>query len=182
MRTDDRQKHVPLRLRLLVDERWEQVQAQDWNQVGFNFYCAHALPGPVLSFKRGLVRFDGTTAWASTHADVQVVRAMLVNEMLYQQARKAAQNAQVHERLVRLIRAEGMLEEKRKALTSLGVHWSDAQLDALVAQRQREHPLHRYGVKVESDAWSRVVDEARQLTAVVDALDRWSGNVGKPNT
>ena len=43
MRHDDRQKHVGLRLRVQVGALWEQVQAQDWNQMGFNFYCAQAL-------------------------------------------------------------------------------------------------------------------------------------------
>ena len=178
MRHDDRQKHVGLRLRVQVGALWEQVQAQDWNQMGFNFYCAQALYGPVLVFKRGLIRFEGSIAWTSTHADAQVVRTLLVNETLYQQARQAAQNPLVHERLVRLIRAEGLLEEKRKALTTLGTHWSDEQLDALVEQRQREHPLHRYGVKVDSPEWAKLVADAKELTSVVDALDKWSGAVG----
>lgn len=179
MRTDERQKHIVLRLRVLLGQDWEPVQAQDWNTVGFNFYCAHALEGPVLAFKRGLVRFEGAIAWRSTHADAQVVQTLLVNELLYQQARQAAENPQVHERLVKLIRAEGMLAEKRKALTTLGLHLSDERLDALVAQRQREQPLHRYGIRVASPDWTALVNEARQLTSVVDALDKWSGAIGK---
>ena len=179
MRTDERQRHVGLRLRLRVGAVWEQIEALDWNLIGFNFHCAHALPGPALQFKRGLIRFDGQIAWRAANTDAQVVRTVLVNELLYQKAREAAHNPQVHARLVQLIRADGLLAEKRKALTTLGLNMSDARLDALVQQRQSEHPLYRYGVRVDSDAWRGVVDGARELTSVVDALDKWSDAVGK---
>jgi hypothetical protein len=56
---------------------------------------------------------------------------------------------------------------------------SEAKLEELVQQRQREHPLHRYGVKVDSEAWSGIVDSARELTSVVDAMDKWAGGIGK---
>lgn len=181
MRTDDRQKLVGLRLRLQVGAQWEQVEALDWNRVGFNFHCGHDLVDNVLSFKRGLIHFSGSIAWRSTNADPQVLRTVLVNEFLYLKARELNANPQVHERLVKLIRTDGMLVEKRNALTTLGVNMSDARLDALVQQRQSEHPMHRYGIKVESDAWSGIVDTARELTSVVDALDKWSGAIGKPS-
>lgn len=179
MRTDERQKHIGLRLRLRLGEGWEQIEALDWNRIGFNFHCAHLLPEAALQFKRGLIRFDGQIAWRAANTDPQVVRTVLVNELLYQKAREATANPQVHERLVRLIRADGLLAEKRKALTTLGLNMSDARLDALVRQRQSEHPLYRYGVQVDSSAWRGIVDSARELTAVVDALDKWSGAVGK---
>lgn len=180
MRTDDRQKHVGLRLRLRVGDQWEQVQALDWNRVGFNFHCAHDLIDTTLEFKRGLIRFDGSIAWRSATTAPELVRNALVNELLYQKARELADNPQVHERLVKLIRADGLLAEKRNALTKLGLNTTDAKLDELVRQRQREHPLHRYGVKVESVAWSGIVDSARELTSVVDAMDKWAGGLGKP--
>lgn len=179
MRTDERQKHIGLRLRLLVGGNWEQVEALDWNRVGFNFHSAHTLTDGALQFKRGLIRFDGQIAWRAANTDTEVVRAVLVNELLYQKAREATANTELHERLVQLIRADGLLAEKRKALTTLGLHMSDARLDALVQQRQSEHPLYRYGVRVDSDAWRSIVDGARELTSVVDALDKWSGAVGK---
>ena len=67
MRTDERQKHVGLRLRLRVGAVWEQIEALDWNRIGFNFHCAHALSGPTLQFKRGRV------AHGSKIAGVQVL-------------------------------------------------------------------------------------------------------------
>jgi len=155
------------------------VEALDWNRVGFNFHCGHTLSDAALEFKRGLIRFEGSIAWRSTSTDAEVVRAVLVNELLYQKARELADNPQVHERLVKLIRADGLQAEKRKALSTLGLNMSDAQLDAWVQQRQREHPMHRYGVKVDAEAWRGIVDSARELTSVVDAMDKWAGAIGK---
>lgn len=179
MRIDERQKHIGLRLRLQMGAHWEQIEALDWNRVGFNFHSAHTLTQATLQFKRGLIRFDGQIAWRAANTDPEVVRTVLVNELLYQKAREATANPQVHERLVQLIRADGLLAEKRKALTTLGLNMTDARLDALVQQRQSEHPLYRYGVQVDSEAWRGFVDSAQKLTAVVDALDKWSGAVGK---
>lgn len=179
MRTDDRHQHIGLRLRLRVGAYWEQVEALDWNQVGFNFYSAHTLDDATLEFKRGLVRFDGHIAWRAANTDPALVRTVLVNELLYQKVRETTHNPQLHERLVQLIRAEGLLAEKRKALTTLGLNMTDARLDALVLERQSAQPLYRYGVQVESQAWRGFVDSAQQLTAVVEALDKWSGAVGK---
>lgn len=179
MRTDDRQKHLGLRLRLRVGERWEQVEVLDWNRIGFNFHSAHDLTDATLEFKRGLIRFVGHIAWRATNTDPALVRTVLVNALLYQKAREASNNPLVHERLVQLIRADGLLAEKRQALTTLGLNMTDARLDALVLERQSAHPMYRYGVKVESDRWSAFVDNARELTSVVDALDKWSGAVGK---
>lgn len=179
MRNDERQRHISMRLRLRMGEHWEQVQALDWNRVGFNFHSAHDLTPAALEFKRGLLRFVGQIAWRATNTDPALVRAVLVNELLYQKAREAARNPQLHERLVKLIRTDGLLAEKRQALTTLGLNMTDARLDALVQQRQSEHPMYRYGVKVESDGWRAVVERAQELTAVVDALDKWSGAVGK---
>lgn len=179
MRHDERQKHIGMRLRLRVGDAWEQVEALDWNQVGFNFYSGRVLTAPALAFKRGLIRFAGHIAWHAANTDADVVRTVLVNELLYQKAREATANPQLHERLVKLIRADGLLAEKRKALSTLGLNMTDARLDALVQQRQSEHPMYRYGVRVDSDAWRGIVDSARELTSVVDALDKWSGAVGK---
>lgn len=179
MRTDERQKHIGLRLRLQVGQVWEQVEALDWNRVGFNFHSAHMLADDRLQFKRGLIRFDGHIAWRAANTDPEVVRMVLVNELLYQKAREATTNPQVHERLVQLIRTPGMLAQKRQALTTLGQNMTDARLDTLVQQRQAEFPMYRYGVQVSADAWSRIVDGARELTSVVDALDKWAGAVGK---
>ncbi len=179
MRTDERQRHIGLRLRLRLEDSWEQIEALDWNRIGFNFHSARLLPDTTQQFKRGLIRFDGCIAWRAANTDPQVVRTVLVNELLYQKAREATANPQLHERLVQLIRADGLLVEKRKALTTLGLNMTDERLDALVRQRQSEHPLYRYGVRVDSAAWSGIVDGAQALTAVVDALDKWSGAVGK---
>ena len=179
MRNDDRQKHIGFKLRFRCLEHWEHVEALDWNQVGFNFHSAHSIAETQLEFKRGLIRFDGSIVWRSVNTDPEVVRTAVVNELLYQKAREAAHNPQLHARLVKLIRADGLQVEKRKALTTLGMNMSDERLDAMVHKRQRENPMYRYGVKVESEAWSAIVHAAREVTSVVDSMEKWSGALGK---
>jgi hypothetical protein len=178
MRNDDRQKHIGIKVRYLWQDHWEQVEALDWNRVGFNFHSTHSITETQLEFKRGLIRFDGSIVWRAMNTDPEVVRTVLVNELLYQKARDATNDTQLHARLVKLIRADGLQTEKRKALTTLGLNMSDERLHAMVQKRQSENPMYRYGVKVESDVWSAIVQSAREVTSVVDALEKWSGALG----
>jgi hypothetical protein len=48
----------------------------------------------------------------------------------------------------------------------------------MVQKRQCENPMFRYGVKVESEAWSAIVQSAQVVTSVVDSLEKWSNALG----
>ena len=174
MRNDDRQKHIGIKVRYLWQDHWEQVEALDWNRVGFNFHSTQSITETQLEFKRGLIRFDGSIVWRAMNTDPEVVRTVLVNELLYQKARDATNDTQLHARLVKLIRAQGLVAEKRSALTALGIPMTDAKVAEMVAMRKLEHPMFRYGVKVDSQAWSSIVTSAREVTSVVDSLEKWS--------
>jgi hypothetical protein len=178
VRVDDRHNTIGLRLRYFTPVGWAQLEALAWNEVGFNFYWEHDVAEPCMVLKRGLNRFEGTIVWSSRSTDDEVVLALIVNELLYQKAREAAKDPGLHARLVKLIRAQGLVDEKRKALLALGFPLTDAKVADLVAQRKVEHPMFRYGVKVDSPGWRAFVKSALSVTSVVESMEKWSGAVG----
>jgi hypothetical protein len=150
------------------------LEALGWNEVGFNFHSTHDLIDSVVEFKRGLVHFRGTIAWKSISTDDSVVLASLVNELIYQRASDVvSSNVSLHRRLIKLMRATGMVEEKRALLTSLGMTLSDATMATMLAQRKSEHSMFQYGIRVESEAWSEIVKKAWEVSSVVVDLEKW---------
>jgi hypothetical protein len=178
-RSDDRHSHIGIRLQYHAQDKWEYLEALEWNAVGFNFYHALALPGPELELRRGLTRFTGTIAWQSLNTSDDVVMATVVNRLLYAQAEAVVDNPQLHMRLLKLLRVPGMVTEKLQVLTSLGATPSEAKMADLVAQRKREHPMYHYGVKVQSADWGAIVESALSVSSVLVSLDKWSGALGK---
>ena len=178
-RTDDRHSHIGIRLQYRCDERWEYLEALEWNAVGFNFYHAQPVQGPVMELRRGLTRFSGTIAWQSLNTSADVVLATVVNRLLYAQAKAVVNNTPLHMRLLKLLRVPGMVTEKLKVLHSLGATPSEARMAELVAHRQQEHPMYHYGVRVQSEAWRALVDNALNVSSVLVSLDKLSGALGK---
>jgi hypothetical protein len=178
-RHDDRHSHIGIRLQYRARDHWKYLEALEWNAVGFNFYYAEAMAGPELELRRGLTRFTGTIAWQSANTSDDVVLATVVNRLLYAKVKEAADNPQLHTRLIKLLRVPGMVAEKLKILASLGPPVSDAKMADLVAQRKLEHTMYHYGVKVQSDVWSSIVESALSVSSVLVSLDKWSGAIGK---
>ena len=184
-RNDDRHSHIGIRLqyRSHDEDKWEYLEALGWNTVGFNFYHDDALPGPELQLRRGLQRFTGTVVWQSQNTSDDVVLATVVNRLLYTKVKGVLDNPQLHMRLIKLLRVPGMVAEKLQVLTSLGAAPSETKLAELVDQRKQEHPMYHYGVKVQSEAWSAIVESALSVSAVLVSLDKWSGALGgKPKS
>ena len=173
-RNTDRHSHISIRLRLQHGNQWETIEALGWNAIGFNFYCAHEVAGDRLSFKRGLIPFEGTIAWTSRQTSDEALRLIIVNEVLFKSAKEVASNHDLHKRLIRLLRAPGMLEQKLSVLATLGQPMSEALLSGLVAKRRAERPMTHYGVKVESEAWSGIAASALDISSVVKSLEQWS--------
>ena len=73
-----------------------------------------------------------------------------------------------------------MVAEKLKVLASLGAAQSGTKMAELVAQRKLEHSMYHYGVRVQSEAWRGVVENALSVSSVLVSLDKWSGAFGKP--
>jgi hypothetical protein len=170
----DRHSHISIRLRLLHADRWETIEALGWNAVGFNFYSDHEVVGELLSLKRGLIPFEGAIAWTSRQTSDEALRLILVNEFLFQRSKEVAGNHDLHKRLIRLLRAPGMLDQKLSVLATLGQPLSYAHLSTQLAKRRAERPMTHYGVKVESEAWSGIVASALDISSVVKSLEQWS--------
>lgn len=177
-RNADRHSHIGIRLQYRVHDKWEHVEALGWNAVGFNFHYAHALETPSLELRRGLTRFNGTVAWHSVNTSDDVVLATVVNRLLYARAKDVVDNAPLHTRLLKLLRVPNMVTEKIKILSTLGPPVSDTTMAKLLAQQKRDHPLHHYGVKVQSEDWSAIVKSALSVSSVLVSLDKWSGALG----
>lgn len=177
-RHGDRHSHIGIRLQYRANDRWEYLEALEWNAVGFNFYHADALPTTALELRRGLARFTGTIAWQAVHTNDDVVRATVVNRLLYARLQTVADKPQLHTRLIKLLRVPGMVADKLKILASLGPAVSDAHMAELVAQHKQGHPMYHYGVQVQSPAWGAVVENALSLSAVLVSLDKLSGALG----
>jgi hypothetical protein len=173
-RQSDRYSHISIRLQLRLDAGWEYVEAIGWNAVGFNFYLDRVLQPAVLELKRGLLHFEGSVAWSAPNADAAVVRAAIVNELIYKRAQGVTSDPALQSRLLRLIRVGGRVQDKRQILASLGLALDDARLAKLVDQRMQERALYQYGVRVQSGAWEAVVDKALSLSSAVIALESWS--------
>ena len=173
-RFEDRHSYISVGLRYRFDDHWHPLRAFGWNANGFNFHSTHHITTDRLMLKRGLSNFEGTIVWRSTSSDDEGVLAMLINELLFLKAREVSANKPLHARLVKLIRAPLLVSEKRSVLASLGVETNDTGLLAMVAQRNRDVPMHRYGVKVDSDIWRRVVDDALSVSSVVMSLEKMS--------
>lgn len=174
LRLGDRHNHINIRLQYRLDDTWPHLEALGWNEVGFNFYHANDIAPAVLEFKRGFTRFEGTVVWRSGHASDDVVRGTLVNELVYKRAKQVVNDTALQTRLIKLMRVSDMVTEKMRILASLGMNVSDAQMADMVAQRRLERPMFHYGVKVESEAWSAVVQKALNLSSVVISLEKWS--------
>lgn len=178
-RNDDRHSHIGIRLQYRMNDKWEHVEALGWNEVGFNFYHAHALQDPALEMRRGLTRFNGLVAWYSLNTSDDVVLATVVNRLLYARANEVVNNPPLHTRLLKLLRVPNMVVEKVKILSTLGPPISDTKMAELVAQQKLEHPMYHYGVKVQSDDWRAIVKSALSVSSVLVSLDKWSMAFGK---
>jgi hypothetical protein len=174
-RIEKRNSHISIGLRFLAEDgQWVHLEALGWNEVGFNFYHAHEIHEPALQLKRGLTRFDGTITWQSINTSEEVTLSTLVNEQIYKRAQEVQNNDALRDRLVKLIRVPGMVAEKRQVLASLGMAIADDKLNVMLAQKRKHLPLSHYGVKVCSDAWRAIVQNALSISSVVISLEKWS--------
>lgn len=177
-RNANRHSHIAIRLQCRVDGRWERLEALGWNAVGFNFHHPLDLPGTEVEFKRGLTHFPGSIAWRKLNTSDEALSDALVNELIFKQAQRTVDAPELRARLLKLMRASSMVTQKLAVLGSLGVTVTPDALAGMLEQRKRERPMYHYGVRVQSPAWSRVVEEALSLSEVVVSLEKWSGALG----
>ncbi len=177
-RDDDRHSHIGIRLHCRMDGKWERVEALAWNVAGFNFLHPFELDASLLELKRGLTRFEGKIVWRSPNPSDAVLVEAIANELIFKRAK--ADTAELRGRLLKLIRVSGMGEQKMKVLASLGVAITDDMMASLLAKRKREQPMFHYGVQVQSEAWSAIVDSAISISSVILSMQKWSDALIKP--
>jgi len=172
-----RHNQISIRLHYRLDADWHRLEAQQWNERGFCFFHTHALQAGPVAFKRSLQHFEGEIVWTRTCQDKAQVTEMLLNEAIHRQADRLSSQPDMQQRLLRLMRVQGMVDAKQRVLVSLGGMPEDAQWQQQIQQRMQE-ALFQSGVRVASPVWSAVVADALALGGVVQDLERWSGTLG----
>ncbi len=124
-RSTTRYDHITVRLQYRHLDKWRFLQAREWSQQGFNFFSEDTLDSAVLPLKRGLAHFDAHIVWSARPSGDDALLGTLVNELVYKRAHQAVNDSTMRARLLRLIRVDGMVPEKRKILASLGLPVSD---------------------------------------------------------
>jgi hypothetical protein len=172
-----RHNQISIRLHYRLDADWHRLEAQQWNERGFCFFHTHALQAGPVAFKRSLQHFEGEIVWTRTCQDKAQVTEMLLNEAIHRQADRLSSQPDMQQRLLRLMRVQGMVDAKQRVLASLGGMPEDSSWRQQIQQRMQE-ALFQSGVRVASPVWSSVVTDALALGGVVQDLERWSGTLG----
>lgn len=175
----DVQRHnqISIRLHLAIEGVWHRIEAGQWSDGGFCFLHAQPLERGRLAFKRSLQHFGGELVWSRERHDAAQATEMLLNEAIHQQANRLAAQPETQQRLLRLIRVQGMVDAKERVLTALGA-MPDADRWKLLLQQRTQQALFQTGVRVNDPAWRSVVAEAMTLGGVVQDLERWSSSFG----
>ncbi|RJQ50938.1 MAG: hypothetical protein C4526_11065 [Nitrospiraceae bacterium] len=179
IRRKKRHSHIYIELKIRINGVWEPVKALDWNEDGFNFYMNRAVDADSVMFKKGAAQFSGVIVWKRFIRDDYGVIEMALNRFLFEELEKLDPGSDTYRRIVRLIRVQERPEEKKKLLTALkGVSVvEDAELTA--EKYKVENPLFRYGVKVVSEEWNRIVSYAFEASSVVRTLDNISKELSR---
>ncbi|MDH4451105.1 MAG: hypothetical protein QE265_11040 [Rhodoferax sp.] len=177
LRHVQRHNQISIRLHYLREGAWHRLYAQHWNERGFCFFHTQPLPAGTLGFKRSLQPFEGELVWTHASQDETQVTEMLLNEAIHRHADRMSSQPAMQQRLMRLMRVQGMADAKRQVLTALGGVADLAMVQQDLRLRMQE-VLFQSGVRVDSAVWSAVVADALALGSVVQDLERWSGRLG----
>lgn len=170
-----RHNQISIRLHLALEGVWHRIEAVQWSDRGFCFLHAQPLERGRLAFKRSLQHFDGELVWTRERHDVAQVTEMLLNEAIHAQANRMVDQPETQQRLLRLMRVQGMVDAKERVLNASGAMPDAARWQQLLQQRTQQ-ALFQTGVRVNHAAWSAVVADALTLGGVVQDLERWSGS------
>ena len=120
----------------------------------------------INKFKKDLSEFPGTIVWFVRHDEDNAVLEIMLNNLLFRQLKKLSKKKDTLRRIFRMIRTKGLAEEKQKMLEHLGVKMSPAETDLLMDKYKKEYAMYRYGVKVKSQDWDKVVKFTLKSTSV----------------
>lgn len=173
-RSKRRYDHVSILLRIMAGDDgtdWKHIRAHDWNEKGFNFHFDQEIRGLELRFSKGAPEFSGNLVWTLKNDDERAIMEVILNNSLVRELKQFQGNRDLIRRALSMVRTKGLLDEKNKLLKHLGCEISSDDEPLLIQGYKMKYPYYRYGVRIESDAWSEIVRQTLDLTSVVDTLD-----------
>jgi hypothetical protein len=171
VRRNKRYRNAFINLWLKTNNHWEAIKACDWNEEGFNFDLSIKIRHSNVLFKKDQKQFNGTIVWVLKHEDDDTIMEIILNNLLFARVMKLTDNKNTMHRIFVMIRTLGVREAKRELLDIFGIELSDKELERLKDNYKSEHRLYRYGVKVESQEWSKMVRHIIETEPAVETGD-----------
>lgn len=180
LRRGTRYNHVTITLWITSEETRRDIRALDWNEKGFSFFFDRQLPTSIMQFRKGTLVFDGELVWRHANTDEAYLREMLLNRLLSEKVKQIAGDRATAKRIVQLIRAHGMIAEKTAFLEKVDpTERAETVLRRLMDAERESHPVYRYGVRVESSEWNKIVKIALETTEVVLLMNKIEAGLSK---
>jgi len=163
-RQNKRHNHIFLRMKVNLHDDWEPIKALDWNEKGFNFYLDRKLDDPLgdIMFRRAAVVFKGSIIWSCRNDDEDMIMETILNSMLFNQIKKHNDILKDSiNRIINLLRSQGLIDEKIRMLSHLGIHGlSQDTVRLMVDSHKKEHPEYRFGIKADCEEWREIARNA----------------------
>jgi len=174
-----RYSHIYIGMHVQIHNTWEQIKALDWNEDGLNFYIDHDIDTNDLRFKKGLEQFPGTIVLRKVINDEHVLLEMILDRFLIDELDKMDPDDAIYRRIIKLIRTHGKQEEKEKLLIVMkGMSIVEDAL-SILEKYKIEKTLYRFGVKIDSEKWTKIVNYALKTSSVVQVLDNIEKEISK---
>jgi hypothetical protein len=172
LRRKKRHSHIYISLSIKIGFQWKQIKALDWNEDGFNFFIDHEIPYSNVLFKKGQAKFAGQVMWIRQSGDRECNHEMVLNTLLYNEIDGMTGKDSTFERIVKMMRTEGLISEKKRILLAMNPDIHETEIDRRIREHEQDSSGYRYGVKVSSQEWADITRYALEASAVVDAMDR----------
>lgn len=172
LRRKKRFNHIYITLSIKIGFQWKRIKALDWNEDGFNFFIDHEISYLNVLFKKGQDKFAGQVMWSRQSGDRECNREMVLNTLLYEEIDGMSEKDSTFERIVKMIRTEGLISEKKRILLALNPDIHETEIERRIRKHEQDSSGYRYGVKVSSQEWADIARYALEASAVVDAMDK----------
>jgi hypothetical protein len=167
-----RYSHIYISLNVKIGFKWKQIKALDWHEEGFNFFIEDEISYSNLLFKKGQAKFAGQVKWCKKCDDKTINLEMMLNTLLYDELNRLDTKSKTFDRIVKLIRTEGMIDEKKNILAALNPEINESEINSRIREQKQSPLVYRYGVKVSSQEWADIEKYALEASSVVDAMDK----------
>jgi len=172
LRRKNRHSHIFITLNIKIGFQWKPIKALDWNESGFNFIIEDEIPYSNILFKKGQAKFAGEVIWSRRSDDREFNLEMMLNTFLYKEINRRDGDKNTFARIVKLIRTEGMIDEKKKILAALNPDIHETEINRRMSGQKQDSSAYRYGVRVSAQEWADIVKYALEASSVVDAIDK----------